>query len=311
MKKHIFNLLPFNNRMEMSGAEYVIKKLLAFIMIFFVSGVIGEIIVIASYTGMGYDPLHGVMPTGEIVGLVPFYGYILFSIITLLYCRIIEKRNLDDIGLTRKGLDYLYGIGIAIIMLVLITVICCISGIESFSGINTGVNGKGLLLWGIAFVIQGSEEEILCRGFLMNSLKKKVSVPLAVFISSTAFVIPHLIMTSILDSGVVYSIIGVVNLYLISVLFSIIVLWRKNIWISCGLHTAWNYILNSVLGLTVSGIDAQTEGLFVFKINKLSILTGSEYGLEAGIVTTIITTVVICVIIYLWKGKGGDDYGIQ
>jgi len=276
MKNHIFNLLPFNNRMEMSGAEYVIKKLLAFIMIFFVSGVIGEIIVIASYTGMGYDPLHGVMPTGEIVGLVPFYGYILFSIITLLYCRIIEKRNLDDIGLTRKGLDYLYGIGIAIIMLVLITVICCILGIESFSGINTGVNGKGLLLWGIAFVIQGSEEEILCRGFLMNSLKKRVSVPLAVFISSTAFVIPHLIMTSILDSGVVYSIIGVVNLYLISVLFSIIVLWRKNIWISCGLHTAWNYILNSVLGLTVSGIDAQTEGLFVFKMGQSFFLCDSS-----------------------------------
>ena len=69
MKNHIFNLLPFNNRMEMSGAEYVIKKLLAFVMIFFVSGVIGEIVVILSYTGMGYDPLR--VATRSLVGLPP------------------------------------------------------------------------------------------------------------------------------------------------------------------------------------------------------------------------------------------------
>ena len=309
MKNHIINLLPFNNRMEMSGIEYVIKKVLAFVLIFFISGIIGEAVVIAAFTGMGYDPLHGVMPSGEIAGLVPFYGYILFSIVALLYCILIEKRSFEDIGLTGKGGDYLYGMGIAAIMLVLVTFICCMTGTISFSGINSGVNVKGLLLWGIAYIIQGSEEEILCRGFLMNTLKRKVSVPMAVFISSTAFVVPHLMMTSILDSGIVYSIIGVINLYLISVLFSVITLWRKNIWISCGLHTAWNFILNSVFGLTVSGNDSQMDGLFIFKTSRPSILNGSEYGLEAGIATTIITFVMICVIIYLWKGR--DDHGIQ
>jgi hypothetical protein len=32
--------------MEMPGAEYVIKKVLAFILIFFISGVLGEAVVI-------------------------------------------------------------------------------------------------------------------------------------------------------------------------------------------------------------------------------------------------------------------------
>ena len=135
-------------------------------------------------------------------------------------------------------------------------------------------------------------------------------LPAAVFISSTAFVIPHLIMTPILDSGLVYALIGIANLYLISVLFSIIVLWRGNIWVSCGLHAAWNYVLNIILGLTVSGNDAKMDGLFLIGINKLNIINGSEYGFEAGIATTVITIITICVILYIWKVRS-DNNGIQ
>ncbi len=309
MKRHAINLSPFNNRMEMSGTEYVIKKLLAFVLIFFAAGVLGEAVVIGSYTGMGYDPLHGVMPEGQIAGLIPYYGYILFSIIAVLYCKHIEKRSLQDIGLTKHGTDYLLGALIAVAMLVLVVILCLVTGSVSFLGMNRDVSVKGLLLWGVAFIIQGSEEEILCRGFLMNTLMKKIPVAPAVFISSTAFVVPHLIMTSILDSGLVYALIGIANLYLISVLFSMIVLWRGNIWISCGLHASWNYVLNIILGLTVSGNDAKMEGLFLIRVNRLNIINGSEYGFEAGIATTTITIIMICVVLYLWKGR--NDNGIQ
>ena len=158
MKTHIINLLPFNNRMEMSRTEYVIKKVLAFVLIFFVAGVLGEAAVIGIFTGMGYDSLHGVMPEGQIAGLIPYYGYILFSIIAVLYCKLIEKRSLQDIGMTKQGRDYLLGVGIAVAMLVLVVIICRITGSVSFLGINRDVSIKGLLLWGVAFIIQGSEE---------------------------------------------------------------------------------------------------------------------------------------------------------
>ena len=309
MKTHIINLLPFNNRTEIPAPEYVIKKVLAFILIFYVAGVLGEATVIALYTGMGYDPFHGVMPEGQVAALIPYYGYILFSIVAILYCILIEKRSIQDIGITKKPTDYLIGTVIAVAMLILVVLICILTGSATFIGINRDVNIKGMLLWALAFIIQGSEEEILCRGFLMNTLKKKISVPLSVLISSTAFVVPHLIMTPILDSGRVYATIGIVNLYLISILFSIITLWRKNIWISCGLHAAWNYVLNTILGLTVSGNEAKMDGLLQIGINKLTIINGSEYGLEAGITTTAITIITICVIMYIWKGR--KDNGIQ
>ena len=105
MKTHILNLLPVNNRMEMSGTEYIIKKVLAFVLIFFISGILGEAVVIGVYTGMGYDPLHGVMPEGQLASLLPFYGYILFSVAAILYCKLIEKRSLQDVGLTGRGTE--------------------------------------------------------------------------------------------------------------------------------------------------------------------------------------------------------------
>ncbi|MCR5345066.1 MAG: CPBP family intramembrane metalloprotease [Lachnospiraceae bacterium] len=308
MKTHILNLLPFNNRTEIPAPEFVIKKVLAFILIFYVAGVLGEATVITLYTGMGYDPLHGIMPEGQIAALIPYYGYSLFSIVAMLYCILIEKRSIQDIGITKKPADYLIGIVIAVAMLIFVVLISILTGSATFIGINRDVNIKGMLLWALAFIIQGSEEEILCRGFLMNTLKKKISVSLSVLISSTAFVVPHLIMTPILDSGRVYATIGIINLYLISILFSIITLWRKNIWISCGLHAAWNYILNIILGLTVSGNEAKMDGLLQIEINKLTIINGSEYGLEAGIATTAITIVTIYVIMYIWKGR--KDNGI-
>lgn len=150
MKTHVINLLPFNNRMEMSGTEYVIKKILAFVLIFFLSGILGEAVVIGLYTGMGYDPLHGVIPEGQIAGLVPYYGYILFSITAILYCKLIEKRSLQDVGLTKQGTDYLFGIGMAIAMLALVVILCLVTGSVSFWGINRNVSIKGLLLWGVA-----------------------------------------------------------------------------------------------------------------------------------------------------------------
>lgn len=64
-KRIIYNLSPFNNETNMSGAEYIIKKLSAFILIYVISAVLGEGIIIGILCGMGYDPLHGGIPEGQ------------------------------------------------------------------------------------------------------------------------------------------------------------------------------------------------------------------------------------------------------
>ncbi len=302
MKKSIiYKLSPFNNETNMSGAEYIIKKLLAFILIYGGSAVLGEGIIIGILFGMGYDPLHGVMPEGQIGELLPYYGFLIFGLVTLLYCGFVEKKNMKSVGFSGKPIEYLAGALLASILLVIIITIDCIFDSITFCGFNTTVNVTSLLLWILAFGIQGATEEIMCRGFLLNSLKNRTSIPLAILISSTAFVFPHL--SSLSEADFVYALVGIINLYLISIIFSILVLWRSNIWIACGLHSVWNFILYVIMGLSLSGSERIAKGVIFFKVKDASILNGAEYGIEASVITTIVLGMLLIIMITRWKGR--------
>ena len=306
MKKSIiYKLSPFNNETNMSVAEYIVKKLLAFILIYVFSAVLGEAIIIGSLYGMGYDPLNGIMPEGQIGELLVYYGFVIFSLVTLLYCRFIEKRKFKTIGFSGKFIEYPVGGLLAVILLVLIIGVACGLNAITFCGFNTTVNIETLLLWMLAFGIQGATEEIMCRGFLLHSLKDKVSVPLAIFVSSTAFVFPHL--SSLLEAEVVYVIVGIINLYLISIIFSILVLWRSSIWVACGLHSIWNFVLYCIMGLTLTGSENVSDGVVLFGVKGANIVNGAEYGIEASIITTVVLGILVFAMVKGWKGRNGKN----
>lgn len=306
MKKSIiYNLSPFNNNMDMSVTEYIIKKLLAFVLIYCFSAVLSEGIIIGILYCMEYDPLHGVMPVGLIGELLPYYGFMIFSLVTFAYCRFVEKRTIKSIGFSENVVDYLKGASLAIILLFIIISISCILNSMMFSGFNTNVNIKSLILWILAFGIQGATEEIMCRGFLLKSLQIRVSVPIAVVISSTSFVFPHLF--SLFEANFVYAIVGIINLYLISIIFSILVLWRANIWIACGLHSTWNFILYEIMGLSLSGRESISKGVILFSVKDANMLNGAEYGIEASIITTIVLGMLLLVIVKKGKGRIGKN----
>lgn len=312
LKKYFRMINPFNNMEEMPTPFYVAKKILAFLLLYFVVGSIaGEGVIIGGLSFMGYDPLHGVMPSGEILMLIQYYGFAFFALAAILYCRFVEKRSIKSMGFQKSIVDYLIGGMLAGILIALIVLLCCIAGGMSYIGIGKDINFgfKFLVLGG--FLIQGAAEEILCRGFLMSSLLKKVSAPWAIFISSTMFMLPHL---ASMEAEPVFKILGIVNLYLVSILFSLLILCRSNIWISCGLHSVWNFILYGVLGLTLSGGEANTTGFLCFEVNGSNLINGGIYGVEASIITTAIIGITVVVCYGGWKKKYDstcDSYTIQ
>ena len=308
MKNVILNMLPFNNRKDMTIVEYIIKKVLAFTLIYFVSALIGEVVVIGALITAGYDPLHGVMPGGEVPFLLQYYGFGTFILITLLYSKIIEKMPVKSF-LKGSIIDYLFGSLIAIILLSVIIVGCCISGSISFIGINDSINTASLVLWLIAFIIQSGAEEVMVRGFLLRTLRYKVPTLVAVLVSSTSFVIPHL--SSILDSEIKYAVVGMINLYLVSFIFSILFLMKESIWISCGLHFTWNFLLNIIMGLTLTGSGSVSSKVMLFNVNECSLINGGAYGIEAGIITSLILAVTLICIFVIMQKRGRDEDGIQ
>lgn len=287
---------------------YTIKKVVTFGVLYAVSAVLGEVLVIGVLLGMGYDPLQGGMPEGQISELLFYYGFVIFALVTIAYCRLVEKKKIKEIGFSGNPLEYLAGALLAGLLLGIIMSAACVFDAITFQGFSTDVDFGSLLLWIVAFGIQGATEEIMCRGFLLNSLKSKVSAPVAILVSSTAFAFPHL--SSLLEADFVYALVGIINLYLISIIFSIFVLWRSNIWIACGLHSVWNFILYAIMGLSLSGSESGTKGVILFEVKEASILNGAEYGIEASVITTVVLAALALIMVKRWKGTC-DKNGIS
>lgn len=300
IKKIMKNISPLNNTQEVPAALYVIKKLLAFFLIYAVSAVAGEAVVIGGLMARGYNPLNGDMPTGYIAQLLPYYGFAIFFIVALLYCKLVEKRGIKSLGFNKKVFDYVTGAVIAILMIAVIAVVCCITGVFTFNGI-TSINVGYLLPMLIAFFIQSAAEEVMSRGFLLTSLNKKTSLPVAVFASATAFAIPHLM--SIMESDTEFVIIGIINLYLVSIIFSLLFMLRANIYIACGLHCVWNFLLNGVMGLSVSGSNNNPDAPMSFTVNAETILSGGAYGIESSIITTVVMVIVAVILVMIYRKR--------
>lgn len=278
-----------------STITYISKKLLTFFLLYFISAIIGEILVIGLLFAFGYHPLQGIMPTSLIGTLLPYYGFCVFLFTTILYCRYIEKLDLRSLGFGKKKWDFFVGGIIAVILLAMIIGVCCHADTMSFSVTNQKTNIAYLIALFIGFIIQSTAEETLCRGFLLQSLLKKTSTPTAILVSASAFAMPH--FASLFETEFTYAIIGVINLYLISILLSVLILYHHNLWIACGLHSVWNFILYGIFGLTLSGNDSNIEGVFSFKMHSMNLLNGGIYGIEASIITTTILSIAIFIFI--------------
>lgn len=303
MKNIVLNLLPFNNRKDMTAPEYVIKKLLAFILIYIASVIIGEAVIIGALSGMGFDVINGeIPPEGIATWLLSYFEYAVYILLAFLYFKLIEKES-PKAMFQGKALDYLTGAVFAVGLLAVIICGCCASGSISFLGAGAGVNVSRLLLILPGIALQAASEEVLCRGFLLGALKKKISDPAAVFISSTVFALPHFL--GMLSCEPKFFIVGVINLYLISISFSLLTLRRGSIWMACGLHFAWNYVLNCIMGLTVSGNESLSDGPLAFCVNEGSLLNGGAYGIEASILTTVVIAMVLTSAYVVAKRKKG------
>ena len=293
------SISPFNNKQDISLAEFIVKKVLAFWVIYAVAMLVGEAVIVAGLMIAGYNPLQGDIPTSTFGMMLPNYGYIFYAAVTILYCSMIEKMKLSDLGLKLDVFGGFLGCVLAVVLLAAVMAVCCLTGDISWVGIQQLTSTKDLVIILFAFVIQGGTEELMIRGFLMNALRKRTSTLVAVLVSATMFTIPHL--SSMLDMGGIYAIVGIANLYLVSALFSVLVLRRNNIWAAWGLHTVWNFVLYGVLGLPLSGGAESNAGVFQFVNNGESILNGGGYGVEASVITTAILAVAVGLLMNNWK----------
>ena len=297
MKQFLKNISPFNNRTEMPTLLFVVKKILAFWLCYIAGLFIAEGAVIILHFALGKNMLVGDVFDPQTITLIMYYGYIVMAGVALLYWKLIEKKPLSEMGLTKRFGNYLIGILAGVLLLAVSVAAIVFTGSIKYHGIYNNADILMILLLFGGFIIQGATEEILCRGIVLHTLKEKTSVAVAVDVSTVLFIMPH--CSSLFEQGVVYGILGVCNLALISTIFSLLTIRFKSIWAACGLHSFWNAILYSVLGLNLSGNDETVTAIFNMQSVGKNIWNGGEYGIEASIITTVVLAIAAAILWYV------------
>lgn len=276
MKQLLKNISPFNNNTEMSTTLFVVKKILAFWLCYIAGLFIAEGVIILIHFALGKNMLVGDVFDEQTITLIKNYGYIVIAGVTLLYWKIIEKKSLSKMGLTKNFGSYFIGAIIGIILIAISVAIIISMGSIEYNGIFENVDIFVIMLFVGGFIIQGATEEFLCRGIVLHALKEKTSLWIAIAVSTVMFVIPH--WSSLFAGEVIYGVIGITNLVFISIIFSLLTIRFKSIWVACGLHSFWNAVLYSVLGLNLSGNDEMVTAIF----NMRSV--GKIYGMVENMV---------------------------
>lgn len=233
-------------------------------------------------------------PTGEVL-IAQLLSTLLPAAIVIIYCRFVERRSLNSMGFVKKGcaVKYLIGLAAGFAMFTATLLISYAFGAVKYVGTDLN-NGMIFALMCVGWLIQGAEEEIICRGYFMSSLSNKLPLWAAVLISSLFFSLMHL-----MNAG--FNLIVLVNLTLTGIMFAVLAIRFDSLFVCCAAHSIWNLVQGNFYGLPVSGMDAGGS-VFRFELaENMDLWTGGVFGLEGSLSETIVMVIVIAAIIFIPK----------
>ena len=225
----------------------------------------------------------------------------LYILASLIYCVKLEKRRAFSMGFNKKGIlpEYFLGLGVGAVMIAIPALICFITGCVKFS-FNSSASPLTLVLFFLAFVLQGMGEEVLFRGYLMTSLCRRHNEWVAIIVSALMFAVFHVPNAS-------FSIIAFVNILLFGIFAGVFMLKRGSIWAVGAIHTAWNYLQGNIFGISVSGNPKFTSLLNASNSDFGAILSGGDFGLEGGLGATVLLLVALLLALMMPPKKSELD----
>jgi membrane protease YdiL (CAAX protease family) len=201
---------------------------------------------------------------------------------TFLARRFLDKRSIISLGLKpgfQACMDMLAGIAITFFQMGLVFGIELALGWTKFDGFAWqkeagSVVLSGLGLWLLIFVIVGWQEELLSRGYHLQTIESGLNVFWAVFLSSFLFGSLH-----IFNTGATW--ISTLGISLAGLFLALPFILTRQLWLSIGLHIGWNFFEGVVFGFPVSGLD--TFRLLRHTVSGPEMWTGGAFGPEAGL----------------------------
>ncbi len=252
----------------------------------------------------------GALGIGQIPGNLGFFfaqilELIVFTSSIYIARRWLDKKSFESLGLklNRETLfDILAGIGITFVQMGFIYIAMLGLGWLTFTGFAwqfdpANVVITSVLTFFVIFILVGWNEELLSRGYHLQTIASGINLFWGVIISSAVFGLLHLgnpNATWVSAAGIFFA-----GLYLA---FGYI--RTKQLWLSIGLHIGWNFFEGVVFGFPVSGLDIYP--LLRIKVTGPVLWTGGAFGPEAGLIV-LPSLIVGGILIYLYtKNRDGN-----
>lgn len=155
--------------------------------------------------------------------------------------------------------------------------------------------GETVIISALVFVFAAAAEEMLFRGYPLQTLTRANLAWLGILITSVPFAAVHLKNPNVVP-GFTF-----LNTALAGLWLAVAYLRTRSLWLPLGLHWSWNWAQASLLGLPVSGIERLAPAPLLRAINSgPDWLTGGAYGIEGGAACTIALLISTLVI---WRTK--------
>ncbi|MEJ7624459.1 MAG: type II CAAX endopeptidase family protein [Pyrinomonadaceae bacterium] len=156
-----------------------------------------------------------------------------------------------------------------------------------FGGLRFGVGDlrletvTSLALAFVVFAVAAAFEEVLFRGYLLQTFARAGLAWLAVLLTSAFFGVVHMGNP---DTGII----STLNSVLAGIWFALAYLKTRDLYFVWGLHLAWNWMQGSFFGIEVSGLAGIAgESLLKEVDTGPTWLTGQTYGIEGGVACTV------------------------
>ena len=275
----------------------------AYIPIIIVLGITSRV---AGWPGIAADGKH-LLITSEVRVWVMLIGQLTGLSIFIFAWKVIERKGLRDMLLDHslncwrpliRGFS-MGGGGIALVVLGMMASGCVRLTLQRISiSPHSMLTAVGLLI-SSAF-LGPFVEEIGSRGYIFQNTSRGWGTVPATVITAVVFAARHVQNPNV-------SVLGILNIALISILLTLGMLRLRSLWYAIGWHIAWNFSMLFVFGVANSGYSLQAfdvAGASVFSptFSGANWLTGGGFGLEGSFITTV---VVLLQILAVWGDMSG------
>jgi membrane protease YdiL (CAAX protease family) len=197
--------------------------------------------------------------------------------------RFLDKRSFVSLGFAvnkQAIFDILSGIGITFFMMGLIFFLERLFGWLSLKAFAWSIEPvqnviAQVLLFFIVFIVVAWNEELMSRGYHLQTIASGFNLFWGLIISSAIFGVLHL-------ANPHATWISALGIFFAGLFLGFAYIRTRQLWLSIGLHIGWNFFEGVLFGFPVSGLDIYH--LTRINVSGPELWTGGAFGPEAGLI---------------------------